>query len=245
MREADFRQAIADRSQAPPHLRFPVYRNNADQALINALWVRYPVVERLIGAKRFAALAGEYASRNLPRSAVLIDYGESFPQFIDGYSLAAATPYIGDLARLESLWWRAYHAADERPLDVSRLADCDFARLGLTFHASVSLLASSHAVGSIWQAGHNSGSLAAVDLTKPENVLIARPEAEVEIRIIPADTYAFLSSLQAGETLAVAVETALREHSDFDLPAQLRALLASRIVTGFTATQAGTAPGIS
>lgn len=236
MREAAFRMAIADAAQPAPHVRFSVYRNNVDGALVNALKVRYPAVAQIAGQEFFALLSRLYSSNNLPASAVLIDYGETYPDFIETYSPAEDFPYLAGLARVESLWWRAYHAAEETPLEISRLAALtDFASLKLVFHGSAALFSSSYAAGSIWRALRSSGSLAGIDLAQPELLLIARPDAEVELRILPPETYNFLSYLMAGEPIAKAAELSAAGNFDFDLQTQLTALLAARIVTGFSA----------
>jgi len=59
MREAEFRAAIVNNSLADPHRRFGVYRNNVDGALCNALGVRFPVVEKILGRRDFMRLAKE------------------------------------------------------------------------------------------------------------------------------------------------------------------------------------------
>ncbi len=104
MREEQFHAAIGA-SKAPfPHPRFGVYRNNVTSALINALRVRFPVTAQIAGDKDFAEAAGQFALSNLPQSPVLIDYGaELAGQFEEP---------IASVARLENLWWHAYHAEE-------------------------------------------------------------------------------------------------------------------------------------
>lgn len=214
MREAAFRRAIADPAAAPPHPRFGVYRNNVASALINALRVRYPVLENAMGAPAFAAAAGRYIERHLPESAVLIAYGENFADFVEGP--------LADLARLESLWWKAYHAGEAQPLepaDFAALAPDQLAAARFEFHPSAGLLASPWAVGSQWQSGQ--GRAAA----QPECVLVWRPQAEVRVHVIDRDTHDFLAALMHGGNLLAAGQ-------EFDMQAQLRQLIASRLVTG-------------
>ena len=49
MREVEFGAAIAEFDQAVADPRFGIYRNNVASALTNAIRVRYPVVEQLVG----------------------------------------------------------------------------------------------------------------------------------------------------------------------------------------------------
>ncbi len=51
-----------------PSKRFSVYRNNVRGALVEALAVRYPVVQRLVGKDFFRVMARDYALNDLKRS---------------------------------------------------------------------------------------------------------------------------------------------------------------------------------
>jgi hypothetical protein len=231
MRESSFHDAIADVSRAPPHLRFAVYRNNVAAALINALRVRYPVVESLVGPAPFAAMTQDYIAGNRPGSPVLIDYGCSYPDFIAAAPLARQMPYLADVARLESLWWTAYHGAEDVPVEPQRFAGFTPEQLGhmrFGFHSSAAMLDSRWAVGSIWEAARRGAGIDDVDIWRPQSILIWRPQAEVQVHVIDPATRSFLAALQAGVPLAEAVEAAT---ADFDLPSQLRMLIASRLVT--------------
>ncbi len=215
-----------------PGHRFRVYRNNVASALVNALAVRYPQVRRLVGEQSFAALAGRFALNSPPQSAVLIDYGADFPDFIAGHEGASAVAHLADVARLESAWWRAYHAADIAPLDASAfaaLAQEKLASLVLVFHPSFGLVASAHPIASIWQDDAEGIARAAA-----EHVLVYRPEAEVIARVVAPDTAAFLKVLSEGNALGEAVQLASARYTGFDLQAQLTGLLSLRIITEFS-----------
>jgi hypothetical protein len=69
---------------------------------------------------------------------------------------------------------------------------------------------------------------------RPEDALIARPYLDVEIRALPRGGSAFLVALIAGETLVDAVEAAATEDADFDLAANLAALIGAGLVIGFS-----------
>ena len=235
MREAEFRAAIADWSLPAPHRRFGIYRNNVASALINALRVRYPVTESLVGREFFAAMAGIYCEANRPASPVLIGYGDGLADFIAGFSPAGSVPYLADVARLESLWWRAYHAADVAPLAPQAFAAVPAETWGdmrFTFHPSLGLLASPFAVGAIWRAHKGGPPMAEIDTTRPDRVLVVRPHTGVEVRSLAPAGHGFLSALLRGERLADAFAAAASTHPDFDLPAELRGLIALNIITG-------------
>jgi hypothetical protein len=222
--QSEFATAIGDWSLLPADPRFRIYRNNVASALINALRVRYPATERLLGREAFAACAGSYAEVQRPGSPVLIEYGASFP---DHLAATSHSDVAADLARLESLWWQAYHAADASPLPPDTLSRIPAERWGLArfaFLPSLGLLSSPHAVGSLWQGQSADGG--------PQNIVIARPEAEVTLHVLAPAPFMLLSALFKGATLAEAVETTTSGHEDFDLAQTLQGLLALRIITG-------------
>lgn len=233
MREESFREAIADFALPLPHLRFGVYRNNVSAALVNALRVRYPAAAAALGPL-FGELTADYALRNLPQSPVLIDYGGSYPEFLANLAARHGMPWLGDLARLESLWWRAYHAAEQEPADPGRLlglAPEALAGLRFTFHPSAALLQSSFAVGTIWEALRGGDAVPAV-VAAPQRLMVARPEADVTVHILTPESFAFLSGLMAGGTLGGTFESCAAEFPAFDLQGEVAALLTYRIVTG-------------
>ena len=106
MREAEFASAIGQFDKTLSHPRFGVYRNNVASALTNSLRVRYPVVEQLVGGEFFGMMARGYVDEHKPRSAMLISYGAEFPEFITGFEAASSVPYLADVAKLESAWWK-------------------------------------------------------------------------------------------------------------------------------------------
>lgn len=234
-----FTTALTDYAQpAPTGLskpqRFRVYRNNVVSALIAALAVRYPAVQRLVGQEFFAQMAGGYALKTLPASPVLIEYGGEFPNFIGDFKPAETLPYLADVARLESAWWQAYHAEDYFALEPPNFAAIPADRLGgarFCFHSSAKLLSSPFAIASIWQSQRGDGDLSNIQTGGGETVLVARPRSEVIVTKLSEADANFLSALMAGASLA---EAAAAPGSCFDLSAALGQLISSQIVTSIS-----------
>jgi len=205
--------------------RFDVYRNNVAGALINALGVRFPRTRAMMGEADFAAGAVAYMRRALPASPVLIHYGADFPDFLAGGTVILDKPWLADLARLENAWWLAYHAAEAKalsPADFAAIAASDFDGLVIRFHPSFSVVRSAFPVAALWQGE--------TDISpRGQHVLVVRPDADVEVRVIAADTAAFLCLLHAGEPLGRVVETVLADDPDFNLVIQLQALISLRL----------------
>ena len=236
---AAFAQALADPARAaPPQTlgregrpdarRFAIYRNNIAVSLIAAIEARYPVVRRLVGEDFFHAMARVFVGGRRPRSAVLLHYGDEFPDFIAEFEPARVIPYLADVARIENAWVEAYHAADEPPLALAALAAVDperLAELAFVFHPAARLLVADHPAASIW-AGHQAeGEPRPPAHWRGEATLITRPGAEVLVRILPPGGYPFARALDAGATLAQAHAAAAEAAADFDPGAHLIGLV--------------------
>lgn len=214
--------------------RFAVYRNNVFAGLSNALAARFPVVKRLVGDEFFALMARIHIAGNPPRSPLMFRYGESFPAFIRRFPPAAGIPYLADVARLEYLRGEAYHAADATPVEArrfSRLSGVALLATRVALHPSMRLLASSFPVVSIWSV-HQDDATPMVARWKAESALVARPELEVEVRLLPTGGYAFVEAIASGATIGGAASTAAEVHPSFDVAQVFATLLAARIVIG-------------
>ncbi|MDF3931669.1 HvfC/BufC N-terminal domain-containing protein [Pseudomonas citronellolis] len=214
----------------PSARRFGVYRNNVVVGLVGALKDAYPVLLRLLGEAFFCAMAREFVVRRPPRHPVMLDYGEGFAEFLEGFGPVATLPYLADVARLERAWLQAYHAADARVLAPSALQRLDpraFPGLRLALHPATRLLRSGYPVLSIWWT--NVGDAAAtehLDLARGgEDALVTRPEANVRVRRLPPGAFNFIDTLATGAPVAVATRAAFDETPAFDLAATLVGLL--------------------
>jgi hypothetical protein len=238
-----FAAALADPKRAPPPgtrgregwpdaRRFAVYRNNVAVALIGAIEARYPVTRRLVGDEFFRAMAGAFTAGAKPCSPVILHYAADFPDFIARFEPARELTYLADVARLESAWVDAYHAADGTVLSLDALAGVDPAGLGavkFAFHPAARLLRSGHPVASIW-AAHQGDEVRPPPEWRGEETLITRPDADVLVRILPAGGFAFASALQGGATLGEAHAAMASE--DFDPGSHVIGLIEAGAISG-------------
>lgn len=211
--QAAFAAALAG-GEVPPFLRAPdpsevarrfaVYRNNVQFSLGRALAARFPVVEQLVGATFFAALARVFVAAHPPRDPVLMRWGAALPDFLAGFGPVAHLPWLADVARLEWARGAAVHAADAAPADPAALAAAPPEGLRLGLHPSVALFASAHPAVAIWLA-HQPGAPAAPLPPGPSFALIGRqPDFTVILAPIDAPTHAVLTALAAGAALGAA-----------------------------------------
>ncbi|CAN7341855.1 DNA-binding domain-containing protein [Caballeronia sp. LjRoot34] len=221
----------------PSEKRFNVYRNNVVAGLVEALKAAYPAVCRIVGHDFFAAMARVYVALEPPRSPVMLDYGETFPDFIERFEPAKSVPYLRDVARLERAWVDAYHAAEAPPADPALLATIDsrsLPQIGFMLHPTVRVVRSSFPVVQIWLMNIDAGEPAAIDISSGgENALVVRPIAEVEVRRLPAGAATFVIGLAAGASVADATALAFDEDGDFDLAGALQDLFAINMIVGW------------
>lgn len=151
---ASWARALLDPSiPAPP--AFNVHRNTMLSSLVRALAEGFPSVARLVGAPFFAAMAAEAVRAQPPSHPVLLAYGAGFAGFLERFEPVAGLPYLADVARLDGLRRRAWHAADVDALDVGALTGVDpdhLANRRIALHPSLGLLASTHPARTLWAA---------------------------------------------------------------------------------------------
>lgn len=224
---------VNDGTGQPAGKRFDVYRNNVAVSLTEALETGFPVIRRLVGDEFFKAMAGVHLRAHPPRNALMMEYGQDMPGFLETFEPARSLPYLPDIARLELALRRAYHAADAAPIDPARLAAVPADRLGalrLQLAPAVALISSTYPILSIWRA--NTGDGGATPLPRPEAALILRPGLDPSTHDPGPGAAPVIDALLAGATLENAVA---RAEDEFELSALLGLLLSTRSITGVDA----------
>lgn len=234
MDQTAFRLALLDaETPAPPGLidpqgrpagkRFAVYRNNVAVGLSSALETGFPVLRKLLGDEFFAAMAGVFLRAHPPTSRLMMLYGVEMPAFLASFPPVAHLPYLPDVARLELALRQSYHAADHRTVAANALATLPPDQLmstRLRLAPAVSVLQSAWPIHAIWQA--NTTSDAPAPVMRAEDVLILRPEFDPMPHLLGPGAAAFITALQAGQTIEAAAETAGHQH---DLAASFALLI--------------------
>ena len=213
---------LTDPLGRPDAKRFAVYRNNVAVSLTEALRTGFPVVRKLVGDVFFDAMAGVFLRAHPPASPVLQTYGEALPAFLERFEPASALPYLPDIARLELMVRRAYHAEDATP-DPSPLSLPPERLMAarLTLAPAARAIASPWPVLSIWRANTQGGAAG----TGPEEALVGRPGLDPVLLPLPPGGAAFTDALRSrpfGEAVA----------DGLDLQTTLAALLEAGAITG-------------
>ncbi len=232
-----FAQALSDPARpAPPQTRgregrpdarrFAVYRNNVAVGLIGAIEARYPIARRLVGDAFFRSMAGAFVAAEKPLTPVLIHYGKTFPDFVARFEPGREIAYLADVARLENAWVEAYHAAEAPALALDALGAIDpedFGALRFSPHPAARLLRFAHPAASIWAAHQGTDAPRPPEHWRAEEALVARPDADVLVRVLPPGGWDFAKALFAGATLSEASETCAGQ--DFDPGAHVVGLI--------------------
>jgi hypothetical protein len=198
---------------------------------VDVLAARYPVVHRLVGEESFRAIAHQFVA-----GGVFPDDGDAFPRFLRSRGDAASIEYVADIAELEMACAKARHAADARPVGAQAFSPVSIKRLKelrVELHPSVFLVASRFPIVTIWENNRGDGEPGMIARWRAEAALVARPFIEVEVRRLPRGGHAFIAALAAGRTMALAAEAGMAATSDFDVAANLLALIDAEIVVGF------------
>jgi hypothetical protein len=198
---------LVDAKGRPAGKRFSVYRNNVASSLTRVLESGFPAVRKLVGDAFFAAMAGEFLRMHPPQSRMMMLYGSQFPGFLANFPPVAHLGYLPDVARLELALRQSYHAADSRGIAAERLAAVapdGFSRIRLRLSPALFVLQSPWPVLSIWRA--NTDAAAPVPAMRAEDIVILRPGFDPLPHLLPIGGAAFVMALQAGETLAEAIE---------------------------------------
>lgn len=229
-------QGLFSHNGADPASRFAVYRNNVHSSLINALTAAYPVTSQLVGEAFFGAMAGLYVQDYPPTSPLISEYGADFADFIQAFPPAASVAYLADVARLERLRVKAYHALDQQSLTQQAVMDHlqqhpNLARLRVGLHPSLFTLNSAHAVVAIWAAHQTPDAVATFDPLQPQSALVLREGLEVKVFNVDSGSVTFINSLNNGWPLEMALAYALDTAAEFDLNPCLALLVGHGAIT--------------
>jgi len=211
--------------------RFNVYRNNVAVSLTEALVTAFPSIHRRIGDKNFRALAGIFLRAHPPASPLMMFYGEEMPEFLADFEPLSHLGHLPDLARVDLARRHSYHAADSTPIDPGRLQEIApdalmRARLGIA--PAVRVLSSPWPIFSIWRGIME--ERAETPEKHAEEVLVARPEYDPAVMLLPKGGAALVTALQKGRDFANAIEAAECIDEKFDLTAALGTLLSGNAI---------------
>jgi hypothetical protein len=154
-------------------------------------------------------MAAVFVRQEPPSHPVLLAYGAGFARFLESFGPVAHLPYLADVARLDGLRRRAWHAADVPALDVASLSGIDpeaLAARRVALHPSVGLLGSPYPARTLWAM--QNGSDVADALHWDSEITLVRRDGDA-IRVEPVDeaVRALLDAARHAPTLGDLLET--------------------------------------
>lgn len=230
--------ASAFKQYSPDELsaRLSIYRNNTYTSLVAALSETFTNIVHTVGEEFFSVLAKEFIQESPPKTASLIQYGDSFPKFIQQHERIQQLPYLSDLAKLDFARNMAYYA-EEKP----SLTQTDYAALSpeqlinsvVTPNSSVVLLRSPYAIYSIHRFNENGGH-SETSYTTPEFGVTSRTEAGITSHQLTQPFYDFFDYLTKEATVGEALENVLKQTPDFNASNAIQFLIQSEFGTQLT-----------
>ncbi len=215
--------------------RFAVYRNNVWVARLDILDALFPVIVDLVGGDFFHHLGRRFFREAAPTNPVAHEWAEPFVDWLSTSEAVADWPWLADVARLETAWLVAHHAAEAEPIGPAALAGIppeDLLGRRMRLHPSLGLVSSNASIGTIWAAHQGDAATDEIDATRPETVLIVRPDADVLVSTVTPGEAAFVATLVADAPLGEAIEAALDADPAFDPGARLAALFRLGAIVG-------------
>lgn len=245
-----FRDALVNNnaSEVESHIRFDgisattrlgIYRNNVFTNLREALRTIFPVINKLVGETFFNYAADEFIYRFPSTAGDLNQFGEQFAEFWAEFAPAAELVYLPDMARLEWLAHKTYHAADITPFDVQSLAALSpntYSELQFRLNPACALFESTYPVHQIWQAnqpGCREQEVINLD-SGGVQLLIQRRGSLIELQSLEFGEWVFLTALSAGNDFATACSKTLHVNPNFDLTHFLSELVLNSTLVDFS-----------
>ena len=216
--------ALLDRPAEGP---MAVYRNTVLHGVVEALRANYPVVEQILGAEMFEAVAVDFAGDRPPRRPVLALYGARFADWLEGQAWIGDLPYLADVARVERLRVESLMAADATPLTLPEVrAAVGTGKARLRLHPSVRFAWLPTPAMSIWLAHQQPLGSEIAPEWKAEGALFARPSPFViHAPRIGRAAHRILFGARLGEALNAAMVAAARLYPQEDCTAVLASLV--------------------
>lgn len=206
-----------------PAARLRIYRRSCSETQIAALRTTYPGVLALVGEAFFELTARGYRRTFPSRSGNLQTFGAHLADYLEEVPETRALSYLPDVARLEWLRQETALAADAEPMPPNVLAP-------IIVRPSVRLLASRHAVLTIWRYALDPTPERLQLTNQGERIALWREDDEVAMATLDAASFAYIEALARGTVLEDAQRAAWTIDPAFDLPTCIESFAAHGLI---------------
>ena len=177
------------------------YRARTREALAEV----YEAIHHVLGERVFSELTDAYAAQHPSHDYNLSVFGRHLPDFLTRSPLSEPLPFLPDLAQLEWLVSKAFHAFEQPPMNGSELSSLSVENWNparLIFQRSVGLVASAWPILEIWDARMQPREQMAIDVVdRPQRVLVRRQDLATRCELLDERQYQVLEGLLAGRPL--------------------------------------------
>ena len=217
-----------------------IYQGSVRGSLIQALSDIFSSLKRALGAEFFDAMADRYVRANPSISSSLDDYGALFPEFVADFPALAEYPYMSDLAQLDWLWHRLFHAPHQKafdPAELLALSEAEQASVRLHLQSALCCLVSEYPLLAIWQLNQDQVEVKeaeTIDFTQGGQVLVIwRDGLDVRVSEVDALMVELIDKVKCGEKLGTILNQLGSKHASEALNHCFAELVKNGWITGF------------
>ncbi len=175
----------------------------------------------MLGDEEFFNLCHTYAHR-IPSLDYNLNFaGRDLPGFLKSQSLVRNFPFLPDLAGLEWLIWRAFHAFDELALTSTQISGIpmeDWEEARMVFQPSVGLISSEWSILEVWKGRRECNIPTAKVIPSAQQILVSRKTDQVYCELLDENQYKLLKGLVAGQSLGAVCEELAKTTPEEPLP---------------------------
>jgi hypothetical protein len=205
---------------ADPAARIAVYTEGYPARVTEALRETFPALANILGDGSLAGLSDRYRGALRDEPSNLNDVGADLPHFLRTDPLREQLAFLPELAELEWLVTRCFHAATSDrfdPLDCKSWSIEDWQRAQIRFQPGLALLRSDWPLRGLHATRNHDRDAIDVDLEQGgECVLIFRRGFEVVVEAVPSHEADAIEAFLADSTLAEVSERLARDDARND-----------------------------
>lgn len=217
-----------------------IYKNNYKQLMVQNLSNIFPTVKKLVGTDFFAQMVINYSLLHPPRTGILLNYGDSFPEYISMLPNLQELPYLSEVALLDWLINLCHHSkANEvnlKNIYNTLVERQDFDQVYFKLLDNVYLLHSVYAVDLIYEfcKKQDYKNTEQLDYSVREaNVIVYKNANEVNVQNVTDIAFQFLQLVKAEKTFAETLEILLECQDEQVVINDLKTIFNLPIFAGF------------
>jgi hypothetical protein len=213
--------------------QFNAYRQRSLQGLADVLREVYPTAAAVMGAEVFKAASDAYFLQYPPRAVDPILIGEGFGPFLDQLPEEKKPPYLPDVATLDFGCFKSRQAIEASAMNTRIFTDLPPVQLAarrLQLHPACFWMSSPYAIYDLWRHHHSAFAPKPLSLVVPQEVIIIRPQLQVELHRVDVGLVKVLDALDTGETLNEALMQGSMADPAFNAMAAIQFLIQNGLI---------------